>query len=333
MGGEVKRIESIKNMAVFQEFRWASSVRDGGNNIAEFKKINILYGRNYSGKTTLSRIFRALETGSISDKYISPEFKLSFDDGSNATPNSLNSHGQVVRVFNEDFVRDNLRFIVDDEQTINSFAILGEDNAKLEEEIEKHEAELGSEEDRSGLLGDLLGAEDKFKEARKTHGDKLSELEGKLRDKANKAGTGIKHNKSFGDANYNVPKLKTDITAVTRDTYSPLTDEQVGKFHDLLREEPKPEIPESSPFNLQYSVIASKAKELIEKKIQASDPIQELLNDAALATWVRTGRGHHQGKRDQCAFCGSDLPPDLWEKLDKHFNQESEEFQIGRAHV
>ncbi len=327
MSGEIKKIDSIKNMAVFQDFRWASSVRDGGNNIAEFKKINILYGRNYSGKTTLSRIFRALETGSISDKYISPEFELSFDGGSNATQNSLNSHGQVVRVFNEDFVRDNLRFIVDDEQTINSFAILGEDNTKFEEEIEKHEAELGSEEDRSGLLGDLLGAEDKFKEARKAHDDKSSELEGKLRDKANKAGTGIKHNKSFGDANYNVPKIKTDITTVTKDTYSPLIDEQVGKFHDLLREEPKPEIPESSSFNLQYSVIASKAKELIEKKIQASDPIQELLNDAALATWVRTGRGHHQGKRDKCAFCGSDLPPDLWEKLDKHFNQESEELR------
>ena len=32
-------------------------VRDDGNNVAEFKKINILYGRNYSGKTTLSRIY------------------------------------------------------------------------------------------------------------------------------------------------------------------------------------------------------------------------------------------------------------------------------------
>lgn len=327
MSGEIKKIDSIKNMAVFKEFRWASSVRDGGNNIAEFKKINILYGRNYSGKTTLSRIFRALETGSISDKYSSPEFQLSFEGGSTATQNSINSHGQIVRVFNEDFVRDNLRFIVDDEQTINSFAILGEDNTKLEEEIEKHEAELGSEEDKSGLLGDLLGAEDKFKEARKAHGDKSSELEGKLRDKANKAGTGIKHNKSFGDANYNIPKIKTDITTVTRDTYLPLTDEQVGKSHDLLREEPKPGIPESSLFNLQYSSITSKAKELIEKKIQASDPIQELLNDAALATWVRTGREHHRGKRDKCAFCGSDLPPDLWEKLDKHFNQESEELR------
>ena len=327
MSGEVKRIESIKGMAVFQDFRWASSVRDEGNNVAEFRKINILYGRNYSGKTTLPRIFRALETGSVSDKYSSPEFQLSFNGGTNATQNSLNSHGQVVRVFNEDFVRDNLHFIVDDEQAINSFAILGEDNAKLEEEIEKHEAELGSEEDNSGLLGDLLGAEDEFKKAKKSHGDKSTELETKLRDKANKAGSGIKHNKSFGDANYNVPKIKADIATVTRDTYSPLTDEQVDQFHDLLREEPKPEIPESSSFNLQYSAIASKAKDLIEKKIQASDPIQELLNDAALATWVRTGREHHQGKRDKCAFCGSDLPKDLWEKLDKHFNQESEELR------
>jgi len=149
MSGEIKKIESIKNMAVFQDFRWASSVKDDGNNIAEFKKINILYGRNYSGKTTLSRIFRALETGSVSDKYSSPEFQLAFDGGITATQNSLTNHGQVVRVFNEDFVRDNLRFIVDDEQTINSFAILGEDNTKLEEEIEKHEAELGNEEDKS----------------------------------------------------------------------------------------------------------------------------------------------------------------------------------------
>ncbi|GLQ00500.1 hypothetical protein GCM10007891_23530 [Methylophaga thalassica] len=327
MSGEIKKIDSIKNMAVFQDFRWATSVRDGGNNIAEFKKINIFYGRNYSGKTTLSRIFRALETSLISDKYSSPEFQLSFDGGSTASQNSLTRHGQVVRVFNEDFVRDNLRFIVDDEQTINSFAILGEDNTKLEEEIEKHEAELGGEEDKSGLIGELLGADEKFKRAQKAHGDKSSELEKKLSDKANKAGTGIKHNKAFGDAIYNVTKIKKDISTITKDTYSPPTDEQVGKFHDLLREEPKTEISESSSFNLQYTAITLKAKELLEKKIQASDPIQELLNDAALASWVRTGRGHHQKKRDKCAFCGSDLPEDLWEKLDKHFNQESEELR------
>jgi len=325
MSGHIKKIDSIKGMAVYDDFQWSSSMRDAGNNIAEFKSLNILYGRNYSGKTTLSRIFRALETGTLSDKYNSPEFKLSFDGGSSATQSSLTNHGQVVRVFNEDFVRDNLRFIVDDNQTINSFAILGEDNTKLEEEIEKHEAELGSEEDKYGLIGEFLGANEKFKGAQKAHGDKSLELEEKLRDKANKAGSGIKHNKTFGDTNYNVQKIKTDISTVTKDTYSSLSDEQVRNFYDLLREEPKFEITESKAFNLQYATITSQAKELIEKKIQVSAPIQELLNDAALATWVRTGRVYHQRKRDKCAFCGSDLPEDLWEKLDKHFNQESEE--------
>lgn len=323
----IKKIDFIKNIAVFRDFQWDSSVRDRGNNIAEFKKINILYGRNYSGKTTLSRIVRASETGLISDKYSSPEFQLSFDGGNHVTQNSFNNHGQVVRVFNEDFVKDNLRFIVDDEQTINSFAILGEDNTKLEKAIEEYEAELGNEEDKSGLLGDLLSAEDKFKEAQKDYRENSSKLEGKLRDKANKAGKGIKHNKLFGDANYNVTKIKKDIITVTKDSYSPLTDNQVSKRHDLLREKAKSEIPESSSFNLQYSAIASKAKELIEKKIQASGPIPELLSDAALAMWVRAGREQHQGKRDKCAFCGGKLDSRLWDKLDRHFNQESEDLR------
>jgi wobble nucleotide-excising tRNase len=79
MSEGIKKIDFIKNMAVFHDFRWTSSVRDDSNNVAEFKKINLLYGRNYSGKTTLSRIFRALETSSISSKYSAPEFQFSFE--------------------------------------------------------------------------------------------------------------------------------------------------------------------------------------------------------------------------------------------------------------
>ncbi len=327
MSSEIKRIDSIKNMAVFQDFNWASSVRDKGGNIAEFKKINILYGRNYSGKTTLSRIFRALETASIPDKYDSPKFRLSFDDDRQVTQDTLHDHEETIRVFNEDFVRDNLRFIVDDTQSINSFAILGEDNAKLEEEIAKHEAELGKEANKSGLLGEFLDAQEKFAEAGKAHGDKSTEWENKLRDKANNEETGIKHNKMFGNSNYDIRKIKIDILAFAGNTYSPLTDEQAEKDRKLLKEEPKSEIPQSSSFNLQYAAIVSKTKELVEKKIQVSAPIQELLNDTTLAEWVRAGRKQHQGKRDKCAFCGSDLPSDLWEKLDKHFNQESEKLR------
>jgi wobble nucleotide-excising tRNase len=327
MSREAKKIQTIKRMAVFRDFRWDASVRDAGNNIAEFKKINIIYGRNYSGKTTLSRIFRAMETGVLSPKYTNPEFNVLFDGGINVAQDALNVHGQTIRVFNEDFVRENLRFIVDDEHAINPFAILGEDNTKLEEEIARHESELGSEDKKTGLNGQYIEANDAFLKAKHEYDDKLSSLEGKLRDKANRSGSGIKHNKAFGDANYNVTKIKTDIKTVTADTFKSIAQDQVDRYQGLLKEEPKPTIPESAPLNLAYSTFASKAKELVEKKIKASDPIQDLLSDAALEMWVRTGRDHHRSKRNTCGFCGGVLPGDLWEKLDKHFNRESEQLR------
>ena len=84
MSGNINKIQMIKRMAVFHDFNWDSSIRDYGNNIAEFRKINIIYRRNYSGKTILSRIFRALETGVVSDKYENPEFSLLLEDSETA---------------------------------------------------------------------------------------------------------------------------------------------------------------------------------------------------------------------------------------------------------
>ena len=131
------KFKTINNLAIFQNFNWDNSLRDSGNNIISFKEINILYGRNYSGKTTLSRIVRALETGSISTKYENPEFEVSFSDSANATQSSLIDHDKTIRVFNEDFVRENLRFIVNSDNStmkssfppgapveINTFALL-----------------------------------------------------------------------------------------------------------------------------------------------------------------------------------------------------------------
>ena len=71
----------IPNFGSFHDFVWSTSVRDNGGNVAKFKKLNILYGRNYSGKTTLSRIFRSLQTGVLPDKYETPSFSITTDSG------------------------------------------------------------------------------------------------------------------------------------------------------------------------------------------------------------------------------------------------------------
>ena len=52
----ISRFKSINNLAVFNDFKWDSFVKAKNGVVQYLKQINILYGRNYSGKTTLSRI-------------------------------------------------------------------------------------------------------------------------------------------------------------------------------------------------------------------------------------------------------------------------------------
>ena len=103
-----KKIKKIKGMAVYSDFDWDASVRESNGRISEFKGVNIIYGRNYSGKTTLSRIFRSLETGLISDKYTAPRFELELTVGGSIDQSNIPLKLAKVRVFNEDFVRENL---------------------------------------------------------------------------------------------------------------------------------------------------------------------------------------------------------------------------------
>lgn len=330
MSGEIKRIDSIKNMAVFQDFRWAASVKDEGNNVADFKKINVLYGRNYSGKTTLSRILRALEVGKLSDKFESPSFALAFVDGAQATQGTLIGHGRKIRVFNEDFVRDNLRFISNPDDSIEPFAILGDDNNKIEKEIEALESALGSKEEGSqtGLYAEQARATTVFEKAKQDHKKANNDLEKQLGDKATDRKIGIKYKpERFGDQNYNIQKLKADIGKVGGANYQPPADEQVVQYEKLITEKTlQPVSPFHAP-SLSASSLAEKAEALVTKRISESDKIDELVKDAVLNRWANEGRAYHKNKRDDCAFCGNLITEDRWEKLEKHFDEESENFE------
>ncbi len=326
-----KKIKKIKGMAVYSDFDWDSTVKDGNGRPSDFKAVNILYGRNYSGKTTLSRIFRSLELGVISDKYQAPKFEFELSAGGFFNEAQIPFSQCKVRVFNEDFVKENLRFIVDDEQSVNSFAILGDDNNRLELEIQAKEAELGSDEagGKAGVYNSLLT---EFLIAKKTTESAVAALESKVTDKANNKTTGIKHNRLYGDATYNAPKLIKDIDEVLKDGFTCVEDVKVQELESLLREEVKAEIPSFSFFEPTFFKLYSKAKQLVEVKITVTQPLRDLLEDNLLEDWVRRGRGLHQSARTDCGFCGAPLPDDLWEKLDLHFNKESEELrkQIGQ---
>ena len=144
----------IASFGSFSGLNWKKNLRDGGNNVQDFKRLNILYGRNYSGKTTLSRIFRALETGRMPLNYVGSTFTVHGDKG-DVTQAGLTGHGYDVRVYNRDFVSENLSFLINQSigGEIKTFAIVGEKNKEIEDAIAAIQATLGSIESKQGDRG------------------------------------------------------------------------------------------------------------------------------------------------------------------------------------
>lgn len=326
----IKKIITIDNLGVYKNFKWDDEVCEAGGQVATFQDINIIYGRNYSGKTTLSRIFRAMETGSLSDKFENPSFSVALLDGSYATQTALISHGKTIRVFNEDFVRSNLRFITNQDDSIEPFAILGDDNNKIEKEIEALEGELGSNEvgGETGLYAQHATAKTKHTTVFQGYTKANNALEKQLSDKATDRKIGIKYKSDrFGDQNYTIQKLKNDISTVQATSYQSPSSEQLAQYEKLISEIALQPIPPFHAPGLTFQSLATQAEELVTKKISESDKIETLVKNAVLNRWVNEGRTHHKNKLDKCAFCDNPISGDRWAALEKHFDEESDQLE------
>ncbi len=307
----------------FSGFDWKTAVREG-QTVSEFRRLNILFGRNYSGKTTLSRVFRSFEVGRLPENYKDPNFKIAFSSHT-LTQEDISSHSFDVRVYNTDFVSENLSFLVDStEGEIKPFAIIGSENKKIEERIREIEKELGDADQKTGKKYELTQAREEYSGKKQKAKNAEAILEEKLRRQAN---VEIKHNKTYGNANYNINSIKKDIQTVRRESITVLQDSQVSEKKDLLKEEPLPDINIRVSFNPAFKTLCEGSAEILAAKIKPSESIQELLDDSLLQTWVRSGMDYHRNKRSVCGFCGQDIPEGLWEKLDAHFSREVSELE------
>lgn len=327
----IKKIKSIKNMAVFKDFDWDKSVKDIDGRPQIFKDINIIYGRNYSGKTTLSRIFKSFEDKDLPDKYENPSFVLVDDQGNEFNNSNLINSGLNIRVFNDDFIKENLKFVINPDDKVNSFAVLGEKNTIIEKEISDLAVKLGSEDqnNRSGLYKKLEDAEKDYSIKKKAFENKQSQLDKALEKKAISRDIGIKYNsEKFGDQNYNITKLNSDIKYVSSSQYQAIDNKDVNKLETLLVEKSLKEV--SINYNspqYQLSKIFVRAKELIIKDVVKTEKIDELVKDALKNNWVKQGIVVHNKDHSKCSFCGSEISSVRWEELTKHFDEESSKYE------
>ena len=313
----------ITKFALFNEFSWDRTI--GKDN--PFKTVNIIYGRNYSGKTTMSRIFRCVEEGEIHRHYPDAKFSILLSDQYSLSQNNLSlvPDDIKIRVYNTDFVKDNLSWLHNDDGKIKPFTLLGSINVELDNKIREIEKTLGKEDDKIGLCFELSEKTAAHKQKQTSFNVKKDALKKQLTDEAKRIKT---NTKLYNDPVYNITSITKDISKITE--LSILSNEIIDEKKNLLKDESKDNIQKLSESKPKLSEFYIKTNTLLTKEIKPNQTITDLINDSLLQNWVWQGIDKHKGKRDSCGFCGKPISKDLWDKLDAHFNEES---KILRADI
>ena len=304
----INKIKSI-NCASYKNYTWENSLEN-------FKNINIFYGYNGAGKTMLSRIMRCFEQQKLNQDYEEMTFEIEFD-GKKFSQDDIQSANLPLFVYNKDFINDNLRFLINGKKdgSIKSFSsmVIGEDNSKIFEEIEKLQNKLGeisSEEQgvvASGLYGDKERIEKTIRQKEKEKQSKNQD--DKLRNKASE----IKNDKAISEINYNLTKIRQDIEKIKDNLEEHiLTPEIENQCRNSLKDEVKEELPINFTFNkYEFSDILIGSKELIEQKFIQKENIENNLRK-----WLKEGLNFHNHDTEQeCKFCKNKLSKERIEWL------------------
>lgn len=299
------KISSIRGTDAFDSFEWLG---------APLKRFNLLYGWNGSGKTTASRVLTILEKHAVHLPDMSAiEFTVATDVAGNVSERDLQSHAIEIRVFNKDFVEDNLAF---DDGVAKRIVILGEANIQLQREIDKLAA------DRMTLSSDLG-----VQESSAAKNEKIAEtaLTSAGRDVTQQFTNTPLASDAYYGRSYNKTKVERVLAegAVTEASASAHILEPNAL--DALRVSIKTErtvLPVPDSVLPSFKALFEEALGLLTRQPKVASR-SDLLSDSDLRDWAERGYHLHTDRSaTECLFCGSQMDPGILEKLAGFFTEE-----------
>ena len=292
----IRKLQKITSFGVFDEFSWPTGLH-------EFKQFNLLYGWNYSGKTTFSRAFRCFELVQRHVDFPAAEVHLHCEGGTIHTL-STTTGPHHYRVFNVDFVRDNLFF---DEGSAEPILILGAMDIAKQQTLQTKQGDLGI------LQDDIQAA-----------ADERIGLENAL-DKALTKAARDYIKTPLNRVNYDKVKFQPKVVACEHDPAAHILSELDYKreLDTYNSTEKKADISVRTQAMVStVSALSARLHSLTSRSAKGLT-IEAVASDAELEQWVNRGRQLHQSKKD-CLFCGATLPSGLLERLAQHFSNDYE---------
>ena len=259
----ILKIRKIRNLGLFRNYHWDAE-------LPAFCRYNLIYGWNGSGKTTFSRLFAALNEGKL-DKYPHLEYEIETEGG---TVKNGASFGEQIRVFNKDYVQANVERLGGP----NPIFILGDENKKLAEEVDKDEKEVANRTDA------LKAAQDELASLEMRRGNIFTDIARTISQNVSGELT----------RNYRKPNAEEDFSVITAKTL--LLENEITLYKGTISQRQKPVLdylPQFNQVQIELDVIINDAGTLLNSEV-SSVVIEELAKYADISQWVEQGLVLHE---------------------------------------
>ena len=293
---------------VFSDFNWKPDV-------PAFRAVNLIYGWNGCGKTTLTRLFAELPHPSLDG--------LSFEveDSDGAKFGEEDAFPSPIRVFNQDYIQKNVRIQESSANTIS--LLLGEASKELVAQIETDEKTLNGDSAYPANIGKIR----KLKYMKQKRRLNETENEAAFTNIARTIGTAIAAT-GAASRTYRSPQAKADfekVTAAALCTEDELDGHVLALKQELLPaldELRHPQVSDTDPRDALETAQECLARAaFLSTSTVETEVINRLAEHPNIAEWVETGLDLHGALGStHCEFCGEPITSDRMAQLARHFN-------------
>lgn len=294
----ITKITKIKNLGLFNDYSANSALED-------FKKFNLIYGWNGTGKTTLSELFTAFDDGNLTEH---PDLEYQFkSNGQNYSQNK--PYDKSIRVFNQRYIIENIDIIAGNAKSI---LILGQENKDLIKVIQQDEKILNGDPEKEDDLGKIKELFLKNQELATKEGERNTKFTDVARViSANTSGVSTRtYNKRNAENAFNELKNKTLLSK-----------EESQQHSTTLRQQQKPVLSliDADVIKDVEQIILDSGS-ILDKTVEAII-IDRLKDHADISQWVEEGINlHKKNESTTCEFCDQSLPENRISDLLSYFN-------------
>lgn len=324
---EIKKID-IKDFGCYKDYKQHS--QSGIGNDFNDGRINIFYGRNYSGKSTYSKIFQSIELKQLPEKYEKIDFEVKLANHRIIKSNEIGSELPIdCKVFNQRFIDDNI--YLHNDNKLNSFQIsIGSDTNETLKKIE--DIRLNELKPRNEKLSQI--ELDITEKQQKTKISKDS-LDSKLRTTASKI-KNLKNPSVVVGNKYDIRDIKEEFEKYSAHfPILPLQDDEKAvaeleknveqaKIRILEKNINKPQKIDLVSFdkNFNFTLFLENTKKLLSKVVSVSNILDEYKDSPDKINWIKHGVDIHGDNPEKCVFCGNSIDSDLIKNLKLAFSNE-----------